>query len=314
MKRLAGIAAAMLLTGLVAVPVALGADAADASGRVLISIDGDVTLPAGEQADVIVVVNGTATIAGDARTLVVVEGSATLTGAETETIVAIRSPVELGPGTVVTGDVMTFDSAVHLLGDAEVMGEVNDISASLFAVGMVLGPAILLFWIGFGLATIVAALLLAGLASRQVRMTERIISREPLLSVVVGLLGLVVFPIAAVILIVSVIGAPLGLAMLFQLWPLLAFIGYLVAAIWIGELLLGRLQTGQASERPYLAAVVGVVLLQLLGLVPVLGIIPVVASLFGFGALLILIGRILLSRPTGSVVTPPIAAPVGGQA
>jgi hypothetical protein len=279
---------------------------------VLVSVGGDVTLPAGDQADVLVVVNGTATIEGDVRTLVTVEGSAILTGASVDTIVAVDSSVELNPGTVVTGDISTFESQVHQVGDAVIQGEVSDIGGRLFAVGMILAPAVILFWIGLGLAMLVAGLLLAGLASRQVRMAEQVISREPILAAVVGLVGLVFFPIVAVLLIVSIVGAPLGLAVLLQVWPLLAFVGYLVAGIWIGEWFLGRFQPGVVRDRPYLAALLGVVLLQMVGLVPVLSIIAAIASLFGFGAILVLVWRTLISRPTVPTVTAPTPAPMAG--
>jgi hypothetical protein len=206
---------------------------------------------------------------------------------------------------------MTLDSAVHQVGDAAVLGDVTEVQAALVALGAVLAPAFVLFWLGFGLATIVAGLLLVGLASRQVRMAEQVISREPVKAFVVGLLGLIVFPIAAVLLMVTIIGAPLGLGILLGVWPLLAYVGYLVAGIWIGEWLLTRTTTPRTRERPYLAAVIGLLLLQLTSVVPVLSIISAVASLFGFGAVLVLIWRTLTARPAGTqpVVVP---APVAG--
>ena len=87
---------------------------------------------------------------------------------------------------------------------------------------------------------------------------------------------------------ITVVGAPLGLGILFGLWPLLAYVGYLVAGIWIGEWLLNRSRASTPRERPYLAAVIGLVVLQLVGVVPVLGIVSAIASLFGFGAVLVL--------------------------
>ena len=78
MKRIVAIAAAMFIVLLFLVPVALAADAMPHSGRVLISTQGDVTIPAGEQADLVMVVNGTATIAGEVNTIFVVNGAAKL--------------------------------------------------------------------------------------------------------------------------------------------------------------------------------------------------------------------------------------------
>ena len=72
MRRIVAIAATIFIVMLFLVPVALAADAMPHSGRVLISTQGDVTIPANEQADLVMVVNGTATIAGDVNSIVVV--------------------------------------------------------------------------------------------------------------------------------------------------------------------------------------------------------------------------------------------------
>ena len=311
MRRILAIAAAMLIVMLFLVPVALAAQALPHTGRVLVSTLGDVTIPAGEHADVVVVIKGSATIQGEVNTIVVVEGAANLTGARTETVVAVSSPVNLSDGTVVLGDVMTVDSVVQQEGDVEVMGEVTDMQASLIGLGAVLAPALILLWIGFGLAMIVAGLLLAGVAARQVRAAETLISREPILTLAAGVLGMVVIPLAAFLLIVTVIGAPLGVGILIALWPFVAFIGYLVAGIRIGEWVLRRMQPAVIHERPFLGAVIGLLILQALGLVPILGIVATLASLFGFGGVVLLAWRTLRAgSPPQAAVAGPAAAPM----
>ena len=161
MRRLFGVAAATVMALLLLAPGVLAADPLPNTGRVLVSTGGDITLPAGEHADAVIVVNGTATILGEANTVVAIDGAANLLGARTGTIIAVRSPIELGPDTIVQGDVMTLDSLVHRTGNADVQGEVKDLASFLIGIGIVLAPALLL-WIGFGLATVVAGLLLAG--------------------------------------------------------------------------------------------------------------------------------------------------------
>jgi len=307
MKRIIAIAGAMLIVLLFLAPAALAADPMRQTDRVLISTQGDVTIPAGEYADVVLVVNGTANVAGEVKTIVAIDGAANLTGARAETVIAIRSPVTLGEGTVVVGDVMTLDSVVQRLGNAEVLGDVTDMQASFIGLGAVLAPAMILIWIGFGLATIVAGLLLAGLAARQVRATERLISHEPVMTLAAGIVGLVVVPIAAILLIVTVIGAPLGVGILIALWPLIAFVGYLVAGIWIGDWVLHRLEPAVIHERPFVAAVVGILILQALALVPVLAIVAMIASLFGFGAVMLLAWRTLRSGTASQ--SPVVGAP-----
>jgi hypothetical protein len=313
MKRLVGIAAAVLIAFVLLVPAVFAASPLPHTGRVLVSTGGDVTLPAGEHADVVVVVNGTATIRGEVNTIVVVNGAADLLGARTETLVAVRSPVELGPGTVVQGDVQQLDSVVHQTGNAQIQGRVTDLAATMIGIGAVLGPALLLMWIGFGLATIAAGLLLAGLAARQVRAAEGIISHEPVLALAAGIVGVIVFPIVSILLIATLIGAPLGAGILLGILPLVAFVGYLVAGIWLGEWILGRTSSESIRERPYLAAFIGVFILQAVGVVPVLSIVTMFASLFGFGALLLLAFRTLRSHAASQpTVAGPMPAPVAG--
>lgn len=304
MRRLFGIAAATVVAMLLLVPTVLAAGPLPHTGRVLLSTGGDITLPAGEHADAVIVINGTATIRGEANTVVAIDGAATLLGARTESIIAVRSPIEIGPDTVVQGDVMALDSLVHQTGNAEVSGGVKDLASFLFGVGLVLAPALVLLWIGFGLAGIAAGVLLAGVAARQVRDAETLIGEEPGQTLVAGIVGLVAIPIAAILLIVTVVGAPLGLGILLMGWPLLALIGYLVAGIFVGHWALRQTARTHEGERPYLAAAVGVLILEALAIVPVLSLVVAIASLFGFGAVLRLSLRSLRSRPSSQPSVP----------
>ena len=313
MRRLFGIAATMVVALLVLVPAVLAAGPLPQTGRVLLSAGGDITLPAGEHADAVIVLNGTATILGEANTVVAIDGAANLLGARTESIIAVRSPIEIGPDTVVQGDVMALDSLVHQTGNAEVAGGVKDLASFLFGVGLVLAPALILLWIGFGLAGIAAGVLLAGVAARQVRDAEALIRQEPGQTLVAGIAGLVAIPVVAILLIITVVGAPLGLGILVMGWPLLALVGYLVAGIFIGHWALRQTARDREGERPYLAAAVGVLILEAVALVPVLSLVAAIASLFGFGAVLRLGLRSLRSRPTSQPAVPgPIPAPLAG--
>jgi hypothetical protein len=280
----------------------LAAEELPHTGRVLVSVDGDVSLPAGEHADVVVVVGGTATVMGEVNTIFAVDGVVELVAGTAETIVAVRSPVNLRTDSVVLGDVRTLDSAVQQFGSAEVAGSVRDLGPDLVGVGFVLAPAFLLFAIGFWVATLVAALALAALAARQVRATEALISRDPVPTLLAGLGGLIVPPILAVLAMITIVGAPLGLGLLLGAWPLAAFVGYLVAAIWIGDWLLARSAEPKERARPYLAATIGVIVLAVASIVPL---VTGIASLFGLGAIVLLGWRTFTGRPSASRTTVP---------
>ena len=111
-----------------------------------------------------------------------------------------------------------------------------------------------------------------------------------------------------VLLTVTVIGAPLAFGIAFGLWPLAAFIGYLVAGIAIGDWIVGRLSPGVTRERPYLAAVVGLVVLEVVGILPL---VSGIATLFGYGAVLLLAWRTLRAGSTASPNALRVAAPAG---
>jgi hypothetical protein len=305
MRRLFAASAAILLS-LGMATTALAAAPLGHTGRVVISTEGDVTIPAGEHADVVVVVNGAAHIQGEVNTLVVVEGTADLTGARLETVVAVTSSVEVGEGTVIYGELQRLDSSVHQTGNVEIQGGITDLSGWFLETTAVLAPALIMLWLGFALSTIVAALLLAGLAARQVREAGRLISSDPLVTGLIGFLSVIAIPVGAIVLMVTVIGAPLGLGVLLGVLPMLAYAGYLTAAIWTGELILRRTGPGTERERPYLAAILGVIVLGALGLVPVLGLVVMLASLLGFGALIRLAFRNFrgTSRPMAGAAVP----------
>jgi hypothetical protein len=309
MKRVFAIAASLLLVFLVFSPVVLAADPSlPHTGRILVSTDGDISVPASEHADVVVVVNGTATIAGEVNTIVVVDGAANLTGARTESVFAVRSPVTVGPGSVVLGNVMKVDSVVTQVGDGSITGGVRDIAADIAGIGMFIGPALILAYVGFALAAIAAGLLLAGLAARQVRAAEALISGQPVQTLVAGLAGVFLPIFLVAILFVTIVGAPLGIGILIGLWPLAAFLGYLVAGIWIGDWVLARMSPGTTRDRPYLAAVLGLLILQVLAILPFLSFI---ASLFGFGAVLLLAWRTIRTGSTPmSAIRQPAPAPM----
>jgi hypothetical protein len=300
MRRIVGIAGAMLIVLFTMVPAVLAAEM-PRDGWVLWSTGGDVSVAASEHADAVIVIDGTATIAGEVNALVVVSGRAELTGATVESLVAISSQVNIGAGTTVLGDVRYLDSTVTQAPDAQVAGTVSDFTGDLAVFGAVLVSAFFLLWLGFVLAAVVAALVLAALAARQVRAAEAIISREPGVALVAGIAGTFLPLLLIIALFVTVVGAPLGFAILFGVWPFLAFVGYLVAAIWVGDWILARTSPGVHRERPYLASVIGMVVLGILNIVPF---VAMLATLFGYGAVLALAWRIFRAPTVGATATP----------
>lgn len=307
MKRfLPLLAAAALLLGLAG--AALAADESLAhTGRILIAISGDVDVAADEQADLVLVVGGTARVEGTVNTLVVIDGSARVTDATLETVGVVNGSVDLAAGTTVAGDVHRLNSSVSVGDGVEIGGSIRDLTGDVAAWGLFMGAAAIILWIGFGIATLIAGLLTAGLAARQVRSATALISREPWKVVGVGLLGIILPPLLAALLIATVVGIPSGIGLLVVLWPAVAFIGYIVAAIWLGEWLLGRRDPAAApAERPYLAAVVGLVVGFVIGLIPI---VAAILSILGLGAVLLAAWRTLRGGAGRTTASEPQPSP-----
>lgn len=300
--------AIVLVLGLAA-PAVLAAEPGFAhTGTLLVAFNGDVTVPTGDTADGVLVTGGTATIRGTVETVVVLDGTAILEGAQVKSVFVTGGAVTIDAASTVTGDVRTLDATVTTDPAATIGGTVASLDKDLISAGAILAPAFVLFMLGFALVTLIAGLALAALASRQVRSAEALISREPGQTLLVGLAGLVVIPVVAILSMFTIIGAPLGLSILFVVWPAAAYAGYLVAGIFIGEWLLNR-NAAEPPARPYLAAVVGLIALQVISLIPFVG---AIASLFGFGAVLLLAWRTFRQpSPARPVTSPPATQPMG---
>jgi hypothetical protein len=294
-KLLALFAALAMVLGLAG--IALGADGGSGdNATILIAVNGDIDVAAGEQADAVIVISGNARIAGTVNTLFVADGVATTTsGAMLETITIINGTADLATGTTVRGDISQLESTVNQAEGVTLGGSVRDLTTEAAGFGLFMGFAAILLWIGFALVTIVVGLLLAGLAARQVRQATTLISHEPLKTFLVGLLVVVAVPLLAVAAFVTVVGIPAAIALLLVVIPAGAFIGYMVAAIWIGEWLLARRNAaGPPPERPYAAAVVGLVVAFILGFIPL---VTSIISIFGIGAIALAAWRTLRGSP-----------------
>jgi hypothetical protein len=264
------------------------------TGRVLFVAGGDVDVAADEQADSVIVINGDARIAGTVNSLVVIDGKATVSGATVEGIAIVNGTLELETGTTVLGDIGQLNSEIVEAEGVVMGGSVNDLTGEVAGFGAFIGAAALAIWIGVGISTLVVGLLLAGLAARQTRSATALIRSEPGKTFLVGLLAVIVPPILAVLAMATIVGIPAGLGLLIVAWPFVAFIGYIVAAIWLGEWLLGRREGAIRAERPYAATTVGLLVAFVIGLVPF---VSAVLSIFGLGAVVLAAWRTLRRTP-----------------
>lgn len=115
----------------------------------------------------------------------------------------------------------------------------------------------------------------------------RWIGQEPLRSLGLGFVILVSLPVLAVLLLFTIVGIPLALIVLL-LYLLLLFLGWVTAAMFVGQKLLGfvRSDAPATTGSRLLALLAAVLALWLVGFVPVLGFwVRFAALLLGIGAL-----------------------------
>ena len=113
------------------------------------------------------------------------------------------------------------------------------------------------------------------------------IGQEPLRSLGLGFVILVCLPVLVVLLLVTIIGIPLALIVL-MLYLLLLFLGWVTAAMFVGQKLHGILRSGAVATTGWklFALLLAVLGLWLVGLVPVIGgWVKFAALLLGIGAL-----------------------------
>jgi hypothetical protein len=173
--------------------------------------------------------------------------------------------------------------------------------------GMSAGP-----WVGLWIRLVEGAMLLVlGLVLLGVtpRGTSAVISEAEARfgpSLLAGFILLVTVPVAAVLLLFSVVGIPLSImAMLLYLATI--YPGQVFAAGWLGDQILRwSRRGGEGFGARFLPLVIGTVVLVLLYAIPYAGWAVRLAAVFaGFGALWTTVWRAAISRPTSLELMPP---------
>ena len=300
----------------------------------------NVELKAGDTADVVVVIGGSAKVHGKVRQAVVtIGGSSEVDGEVGEAVVAVMGNVHLKPGANIHEDAvavmgtLTVDSGVKIAGDAvSVGGKFNiadgaKIHGQRVNVGLPI-PFANIEWLGkwlkycafefrplapqVGFVWIIAGmffllyLLVAAVFPRPVQVCVDGLNQRPATTFLMGLLTKILVPVVVVILAVTGIGlivVPFLMAALF----FGAVVGKVAILEWLG-MQIGR-HFGTGFQKPLVAFLIGTMLLTLLYLVPILGLLTyTIFSVWGLGcavtATFSSMRREMPERPT----VPPLAS------
>lgn len=284
MKWLIAVVAGLALA---AVPGwALAAPGDDDDGDLLTRIGGDVIVRSGESIGAVIVIDGNATIEGTVReSVLVIDGDIRVTGTIDGDLTVISGSADLASGSSVDNVTLIRSDYTRAEG-ATVTGEVNERDNFRFAQG-VLALFSFLFWAAMTVAVIAAGLIFAAVGGRQLVATAQTMTGDAVNTILGIVFVWVALPIIAAIAIATLIGLPLGLGVLLFLLPALWFLGLIVAGTRLGMAIV-KASGRDAGPHPYLASFVGLLILQLLILLPFLGAVVVFfAGIWGAGALMV---------------------------
>jgi hypothetical protein len=271
--------------GLAIVPAAgLAAPNDDSDGDFLMRVGGDVVIGPNESVDALLVIDGNVTIDGTVRdTVFVINGDLTVNGTVEDHITVIsgsatlNSKSEVGDVTLIRSDYTRADGSI-------VTGKVDTRDNFSVAQG-VLAAFSILFWVAMTVAVVASGLIFAAVGGRQLVSSARTMTGDAV-NTILGLVFVwIALPIIAGVAIATLVGLPLGLGVLIFLLPTRWFLGLIVAGTRLGMAIV-KTSGREHGEHPYLASFIGLLILQFLILLPVLGAVVVfLAGIWGAGAL-----------------------------
>jgi hypothetical protein len=289
--------AAILISALAASPAS--AQDEDLSGeKDQIVLTGRLVVSADETVDTAVILDGPALVEGTVReALVVFNGDTEIVGTVRDDVVVFNGTVVVRSGAEIGGDLVTRGTPQVEEG-ATIRGE-RDSVVTRFDFEMSRFAGRIAWWVGYSISVLILGLLLLAFAP-QLFAAVRDTARERLGSSIgwgVGLFFLL--PIASVLLLVTVVGIPLGIFTLLSL-AFIYTLGYVVATVAVGSMIM------RSSPSRYVVFLVGWVVLRLLALIPFVGgWLWFIGSVWGLGLLAVAIRN----RPRAEALAGP-APPV----
>ena len=142
-------------------------------------------------------------------------------------------------------------------------------------------------WMWTALFMVLAAIMAAALPGPSQRLARELRER-PWITPLIGLVALTSVPIAAVLMMVTIIGIPIGILALF-VYAALLLVGYVWLAVVVGGMLLDRIRPDVAARTAWR---IGAAVLTML-VIGILARLPIVGDTFRFAAVAVGVGMIV---------------------
>jgi hypothetical protein len=237
-------------------------------------------VPKGETVGSAVILNGPARIYGTVQeTLFVLNGHVDVGGTVEQDVVVVNGTLVVHTGAHIGGDVVTQTTPTIQKG-ATIDGRERGISTNVDIENLGFASRFV-WWLGYSASTLFLGLLLLLLVPALDTAIVTAWRERAGAAVGWGAAVFFLFPVIAVLFLVTIVGIPLGLYMLLGL-ALVYTVGYVAGAQVLGRLLV------RPPRSRFLAFLAGWAILRVVALVPVLGgFVFLIASLVGLGALLV---------------------------
>ena len=288
-------AVALLISVLAVLAAAAPAHANDDQ----ILITGDVVVERGETVGDVVIIDGSVQVRGRVTgDLIAVSAPVRINGPVEGDVVGLAERVVIGPGGRVGGDLRWADKDPVITVPGAVGGKTEKLDFDDYFTPWGVLAAWLGLWLAMSISTLLLGLALLWLAPRSLEAALEMARTQTGQAIAIGLAVFFGLPAVAVLLMITVLGLPLGIALLLALLPIYA-LGYATSAF-----LRGRAIVPPPTSR-FLAFLAGWGILRAVALVPGLGILAWFgATVFGLGTLTVALWR---SR-RGPVATAPLTA------
>ena len=263
-----------------------------------IVLHGELLVPEGESVDAAVIFDGPAVVQGTvAESLVVFNGWVEVSGTVRGDVVAFNGDVVLEDGAQVGGDVVS-QSTPEIGQGAEIAGDQRSV-AGVTDWGDVGLAGRFAWWLAYSISTLLLGVILLLVAPSLDDAIAWAARERTGASIGIGLGVFVLLPIAAVLLLATIVGIPLGLFILLGI-ALLYTVGYVLGAHAIGRRLLAY------PKSRYLAFLAGWGIVRLLGLIPIVGGLAwTLVTILGLGILVTAARRPELREATDARNPPP---------
>lgn len=200
--------------------------------------------------------------------------------------------ITIKSGALISGDlVIESGQEPTIEEDAEILGEIRlksigDVDEEVaFAIAPIIVFLIIVFKVIVFIAKIIVGIVLIVLSKKYVRRIMDTMVTKPWHCLGWGFVGLIVIPVAVIILLSILFGYPFAVFGAY-VYTIIFYLASIFAGLVIGEKVI-RLFKKEGDVSLYLSFIVGMIVLFVLGLIPILGfIVKIIVLLFGSGMVL----------------------------